>query len=131
MMKYKDINFRPPLAVRKEAKKGLMLRKKFKRGGLSSIIAGKLGIGSGIIRASNLARGMNMSPRTVKRMKNYFSRHRNDKRPGWSNPNNPTNGYIAWLLWGGNAGKSWAEKIVNQMNKEEKARRYSSQRLLN
>lgn len=117
MKKKVKINLRPPKNVRDAAKKGLELRKKFKRGGLSSRIAGKLGIGSGIIRASNLARGMNMPPRTIQRMSNYFSRHRKDKRSGWSNPKNPTNGYIAWLLWGGDAGRTWANKMLKQIKK--------------
>lgn len=86
---------------------------------MTSKVAGKLGIGSGIVRAANLSRGSKLSPRTVKRMHNYFSRHRKDKRPGWSNPKNPTNGYIAWLLWGGDPGKKWADRIVKQMKKED------------
>lgn len=118
-MKYDNLNFKPPLEVRKAAKKGLMLRKKFKRGGLNSRVAGKLGIGSGIVRASTIARGLNLSPRTVRRMHNYFSRHRKDKRKGWSNPQNPTNGYIAWLLWGGDPGKKWADHLVKKMKRQE------------
>ncbi len=114
------IDLRPPKPVRDAARKGLALRKKFKRGGLSSRVAGKLGIGSGIVRASNLARGMNMSPRTIQRMSNYFSRHQKDRRPGWSNPKNPTNGYIAWLLWGGDAGRTWAKKILKELKKNSK-----------
>ncbi|MBD3248729.1 hypothetical protein GF336_01670 [Candidatus Woesearchaeota archaeon] len=119
-MKYKDIDFKPPKKVREAAKRGLELRKKFHRGGLSSKVAGKLGIGSGIIRAVNLSKGSKMAPRTVKRMKNYFTRHQKDKRPGWSNPKNPTNGYIAWMLWGGDPGFAWARKIVKQMKKADK-----------
>ncbi|MBD3355369.1 hypothetical protein GF361_05280 [Candidatus Woesearchaeota archaeon] len=117
---YEKIDFRPPKAVREAAKRGLELRKKFKRGGLSSRTAGKLGIGSGIVRAANLAKGSNMAPRTVKRMKNYFTRHQKDKRPGWGNPKSPTNGYIAWLLWGGDPGYRWAKKIVKQMDTADK-----------
>ena len=116
MEKYKKINFKPPVRVRKAAKRGLELRKKFHRGGLSSKEAGKLGIGSGIVRAANLAKGSNMDPSTVKRMKNYFTRHQKDKRPGWAKPSKPSNGYIAWLLWGGDPGFAWARKIVKQMN---------------
>ncbi len=119
-MRYKKINFKPPKSVRKEAKRGLELRKKFGRGGLASRIAGKLGIGSGIVRAVNLSKGDKMSPRTLKRMKNYFSRHGVDRKKGWGNPSKPTNGYIAWLLWGGDAGKSWANKIVRQMDAEDR-----------
>ena len=119
MVKYGKINFRPPKDVRDSAKRGLELRKKFGRGGLTSRIAGKLGIGSGIVRAQTLAKGMKLSPKTIMRMHSYFSRHRKDKRPGWSNPKNPSNGYIAWLLWGGYAGKKWAGKIVKQMKRED------------
>lgn len=118
-MKYSGINFKPPIGVVKAAKRGLVLRKKFHRGGISSRKAGSLGIGSGIVRAVTIARGMNLAPSTVKRMHNYFSRHRKDKKAGWGTPSKPTNGYIAWLLWGGDAGKTWADKIVKQINKEK------------
>ncbi|MBD3361732.1 hypothetical protein GF358_02990 [Candidatus Woesearchaeota archaeon] len=122
--KYSKINFKPPKEVRNAAKRGLELRKKFGRGGLTSKIAGKLGIGSGIVRATNLAKGDKLSPSTVKRMYNYFNRHQKDKRPGWSNPSNPSNGYIAWLLWGGDPGRRWATKIVKQMRKaDEKSKK--------
>lgn len=120
MKKYAKINFKPPKAVMEAAKKGMQLRKKFHRGGLTSREAGKLGIGSGIVRASNLARGSKMSPDVVRRMKNYFTRHQVDKRPDWANPHKPSNGYIAWLLWGGNPGFSWARKIVRKMNSADK-----------
>lgn len=115
----KKEGYRPPQEVRVAAKKGLELRKKFHRGGLTSRIAGKLGIGSGIVRAVNLSKGDRISYRTVKRMKAYFSRHTKDKRPGWSNPENPSNGYIAWMLWGGDAGKKWAEEVVRKNEKED------------
>jgi len=118
--RYAHINFKPPKSVQKAAKRGLELRKKFKRGGLSSKEAGKLGIGSGVVRAIDLAEGSNMSPSTVKRMKNYFTRHQKDKKPGWGNPSKPTNGYIAWMLWGGDSGWAWARKIVKQMEAADK-----------
>ncbi|MBD3249303.1 hypothetical protein GF336_04625 [Candidatus Woesearchaeota archaeon] len=122
-MRYSHINFRPPAGARKAAKRGLELRKKFHRGGLSSKKAGKLGIGSGIVRAVNISKGSKISPDTVRRMKNYFTRHQKDKRPGWGNPGNPTNGYIAWMLWGGDPGFAWAKKIVKQMENEDKRSR--------
>ena len=118
--RYLHINFYPPKPVRESAKKGLELRKKFGRGGLSSQLAGKLGIGSGIVRAVNLSSGKKVSPKTVQRMSNYFSRHKSDRRPGWSNPKNPSNGYIAWLLWGGDYGKNWAHKILKEIKKADK-----------
>ncbi len=114
------INFKPPVSVIKAAKRGLGLRKRFGRGGLSSRQAGKLGIGSGIVRAVTIARGFRLSPRTVKRMRRYFIRHKRDKHTGWSNKRNPSNGYIAWLLWGGDAGRRWANKTVRQMGRADR-----------
>jgi hypothetical protein len=110
-------SFMVPQTVRNAAKKGLVLRKKFHRGGLSTKQAGKLHIGSGITRAVTLVRGR-VSERTVRRMKAYFSRHKGDKRRGWDNPQKPTNGYIAWLLWGGDAGKKWSEQKVKVLDKK-------------
>jgi hypothetical protein len=47
-------------------------------------------------------------------MYSYFSRHEVDKKgKDWANQANPSNGYIMWLAWGGDAGFSWSRKIVN------------------
>lgn len=44
-------------------------------------------------------------------MASYFARHQVDKRgKNFGNDEDPSAGYIAWLLWGGDAGKAWAEK---------------------
>ena len=103
--KYSHINFTPPASVAKSAQRGLDLRDKFNRGGTSV----------GIQRGRDLSNRKNLSPSTVKRMHSFFARHAVDKRPGWSKPSDPSNGYIAWLLWGGDPGRSWAAKVVKQM----------------
>ena len=102
--------YAPPDGVRAQAKRGLALRSEFGRGGTSV----------GIARARDLSNGKRMSRDTIMRMASFFARHAVDKRPDWGNPSNPSNGYIAHLLWGGDAGKSWANKIANQIkaNKE-------------
>ena len=47
-------------------------------------------------------------------MYSYFSRHEVDKKgKDWANQSNPSNGYIMWLAWGGDAGYSWSRRIVN------------------
>jgi len=113
---YPNISFAVPLAVQKAAKKGLELRRKHGRGGLTLQEAGEQGIGSGIARARDLAAGK-VSPDTVRRMKAYFQRHAKDKQgKDWDNPTKPSNGRIAWELWGGESGKAWAERIVRQMD---------------
>lgn len=106
--KYEKIDFTPPEGVRKAAERGLAYRREHGRGGTPI----------GVARARDLANGKKLSPQTVKRMKAFFDRHaKNSKaegfRPGekgW-----PSNGKIADLLWGGPAGRTWAEKVVRQM----------------
>jgi len=111
MGKYDDIDFTPPKTVQNNAKRGLELRREFGRGGTEV----------GIARARTLSNGQAISPETVGRMVSYFARHEVDKREGWSNPSDPSNGYIAWLLWGGDAGRSWAGKLQRQMESRDKS----------
>ena len=116
----KEESFSVPQDVRSAARRGLRLREKFGRGGLTPQEAGKQGIGSGIARARDLVGGK-VSYSTVKRMKAYFSRHKGDKKTGpdsqgrrWGSDSKPTTGFIAWLLWGGDAGKRWSESVVRR-----------------
>lgn len=89
----------PNQAMARAAKKGLDLRKKFKRGGTEV----------GVARARDLSNKRDLSDDTVKRMHSYFSRHEVDKKgKGFGDDSNPSAGYIAWLLWGGDAGQKWA-----------------------
>lgn len=69
----------------------------------------------GWTRAGQLARGETLSLSTVKRMYSFFSRHEVDKKgKDWDNAENPSNGKIMWLAWGGDAGFSWSRKIVER-----------------
>lgn len=113
-----DNTYTPPQGVRSAAARGLELRQKWKRGGLSNEQASDQGIGSGVQRAVNLKNGDALSLATVKRMAAFFSRHQKNYRPDEKEPDGgPTAGTIAWLLWGGNAGKAWANGIVNSVEK--------------
>jgi hypothetical protein len=111
--------FYPPEAARNNAKRGLELRRKYGRGGLTNAEAGKQGIGSGVQRASNLANGSPLSYKTVKRMKAFFDRHEKNK-DSRTDSGKPGNGMIAWLLWGGDAARRWANAIVNRMENVKK-----------
>ena len=51
-------SFVVPQEVRKQAQRGLDLRKKHNKGGLDTKEAGKKGIGSGVARASSLKAGV-------------------------------------------------------------------------
>lgn len=116
MAKYDHIDFTPPAGVRKEAQKGLDWRKEFGRGGTAV----------GIARARDLSNGTTISPQTARRMKAYFDRHEVDKKgEGWSpgEPGFPSNGRIAWALWGSDAGWAWSRKLVEQMNAADEENR--------
>jgi hypothetical protein len=103
-------SFSPPSSVRAAARRGLELRKKHGKGGLTTREAGKQGIGSGVARAGDLASGSGISFATIKRMAAFFSRHEKNKSGGEDDA-----GYIAWQLWGGDAGRSWASRIIKMV----------------
>jgi HK97 family phage major capsid protein len=100
-------NHKPTEGMISEANRGLDWRKEFGRGGTSV----------GIARARDISNGKSLPLATVKRMKSFFARHEVDKKAEGFRPGEkgyPSNGRIAWAMWGGDAGKSWSEKIVNQ-----------------
>ena len=100
----------PPSAAQSAAKRGLELRREFGRGGTMI----------GVARARDLSNGTNLSESTVRRMKAYFDRHEVDKQgKDWDNQERPSNGKIAWLLWGGDAGRAWATSLVKKWNRED------------
>lgn len=115
---YEGINFTPPESVREEAARGLEWRSEYGRGGTEV----------GVARARDLSNGRDVSPETARRMKAYFDRHEVDKQgQGWSPGEDgyPSNGRIAWSLWGGDPGRSFANRIVRQMNAEDEERNTS------
>lgn len=121
--KYGHISFKPPRSVSAAAVRGLMLRReqsKSQKAGLDVKQASAQGIGSGVQRASDLKAGATMSPGTVKRMKAYFDRHAGDYQLDAGKSPKEDKGYVAGLLWGGAAGKSWANKVVRQMEAADK-----------
>ena len=115
--KYENIDFKPPAGVAAEAKKGLEYRKRNGgKGGLSNEQASKAGIGSGVQRAVNLSNRTEISPRVAKQMKAFFARHEKNKDLDSGEKAWESKGRVAWLLWGGDAGKAWAEKLCKQMD---------------
>ena len=102
----------PNAGMKAEAKKGLDWREEFGRGGTRV----------GAVRARQIVAGENLSDDTIKRMYSFFSRHEVDKQAeGFSSGEDgyPSNGRIAWALWGGDAGFSWSKRLVEKMKKED------------
>jgi hypothetical protein len=99
-----SLDLKPTESMANNAKRGLELRRKFGRGGTSV----------GVARARDLSNRKELSPDTVLRMYSFFSRHEVDKQgKDWDNSERPSNGKIAWLLWGGDSGYSWAKSKRN------------------
>lgn len=113
-----DESFTPPEAVRNAARRGLELREKYGRGGLTTQEAGAQGIGSGVARARDLAAGKAVSEQTIRRMVAFFARHEKNKDSKMPN-GEPGAGYVAWRLWGGDPGRGWATTIRDRLDREE------------
>lgn len=108
------VDLRPPATVAAAARRGLELRGEFGRGG--TLV--------GVARARDLGNRRTLSLDTVRRMASFLARHAVDleapaAQPG--HPDYPSAGRIAWLLWGGDAGRTWARKIVRQQHRLEDA----------
>jgi hypothetical protein len=107
-----DDPWTPPQAVQRAAEKGLELRRQFNRGGTEI----------GVARARDLSNGKRIPPETINRMLSYFARHEVDKEAeNFGNDENPSPGYIAWLLWGGDPGYAWVKRIEREYPAEVKA----------
>jgi hypothetical protein len=93
-----------------EAARGLEWRDEYNRGGTAV----------GVARARDISNRANLSASTIKRMVSYFARHEVDKKGKGFSPGTegyPSPGRIAWALWGGNSGKSWAGQKSRQIDK--------------
>ena len=98
-------SFTPTAGMVEEAKRGLAWRREFGRGGTEI----------GVARARDISNGKDLPLETVKRVYSFFARHEVDKQAeGFRQGEDgyPSNGRIAWALWGGDAGKTWADAIV-------------------
>lgn len=102
------INLQPTEEMAAEAKRGLEWRREYGRGGTEI----------GVARARDISNRATLSPDTIGRMVSYFARHEVDKKAeGFRQGEQgyPSAGRIAWALWGGDAGKSWANSKQKQL----------------
>jgi hypothetical protein len=108
--KYDGIDFTPPQGVRDAAIRALKKRAEQppSKRGMTAV---------GIARARDLSNGVTLSPDTIKRMVAYFTRHEVDKQGStWEEYGK---GRQAWDGWGGDAGYTWAKKILAQMERAD------------
>ena len=108
--------YKPTTGMQSAARRAIKLKEQGKAKGAGTAV--------GWTRAGQLARGETLSLSTVKRMYSYFSRHEVDKKgKDWDNTENPSNGKIMWLAWGGDAGFSWSRKIVEGQKNKSKVKK--------
>lgn len=95
-----------PSNVQKEAWKGLKMSWEHNYTSKSGI---------GLVRAMQLVVMPKIWDRSIDRMDAYFTRHEVDKKAkNFGNDKNPSRGYMAWLVWGGDSGRDWAKKVSKQ-----------------
>ena len=106
------VSLKPTAGMAAAAKRGLRLHEEGKSGdGLKP---------ETVARANKLARRENMNEDWVREMNAWFARHESaSKSPGWDTPGSEKPGYVAWLLWGGNAARNFAKRKVAQLDAEK------------
>ena len=110
-----------PAAAKKNAQMAIDWKEKYGRDEVPA------GTPVGWARAHQLAKGEKISADTVKRM-SAFNRHRKNSKIAPEHKDTPwkDNGYVAWLIWGGDEGVDWAiekSKEIDAM-KESKQMKY-------
>lgn len=113
----------PNDAMADQARQGLELRKEWGRGGTEV----------GVARARDISNKADLSMDTVRRMRSYFARHgaNYDKDYGEKEADGGPNAFtIAWKLWGGNAGRTWADSLVEaEQDSDDRNNVVSSQQM--
>lgn len=107
-----EVNLRPTAGMASAARRGLKLHEDGKSGdGLKPETAA---------RANKIAARETLTEDHVREMNAWFARHESaSKSPGWDTPGDEKPGFVAWLLWGGNAAQRWAASKVAQMDSQE------------
>lgn len=104
------VDLKPTAGMAAAAERGLRLHDEGKSGdGLKP---------ETVARAGRLSRREEMNEPWVREMNAWFARHESDRRPGWDKAGEETPGFVAWLLWGGDAGQSFAARKVEELDRE-------------
>jgi len=105
-------SYPPTDGMVEEAQRGLDWRSEYGRGGTYI----------GIARARDIVNRKDLPINTWRRVKAFFDRHEVDKMAEGFSPGEdgfPSNGRIAWALWGGDAGYSRAKAIMEDFNNDD------------
>jgi len=103
-----SLKFYPNNTMIENAKRALQWKEEGKDGGTRI----------GLARANQIVNREKLSEDTIVRMYSFFSRHEVDKKAQGFNKGEegyPSNGRVAWDLWGGDAGFEWSRNIVEKL----------------
>ena len=104
------VDLKPTAGMAEAARTGLRLHNEGKSGdGLKP---------ETVRRANIIAARQELTEDHVREMNAWFARHEADRMPGWNKPGDETPGFVAWMLWGGDAGRTWSADKVKQMDRE-------------
>ena len=106
-----EVSMKPTAGMASAARRGLRLHEEGKSGdGLKP---------ETVARANRLAKREEMNADWIREMNAWFSRHESaSKSPGWDTPGKEKPGFVAWLLWGGDAARNWSARKVKEMDGE-------------
>jgi len=110
--KKSSVDLTPPEGVRAAARRGIKYHSEGK--------AGKGFESATLTRARKIAEGKELTPEHVKRMHSFFERHAGG-RSEKAGKGEVTPWDVAWLAWGGNAGRSWAASKVKEMERSKES----------
>lgn len=105
----KPVALTPPAGARKAFAKGLKL---YEAG------RGGEGLRPETIRwARRVVSGEALTEAKLRKMNAWFARHAVDRKAGWDKAGEETPGYVAWLLWGGDAARAWSKRKVEELDR--------------
>lgn len=114
---YETIDFDLPDGVIDELERGLEWYEEGKAGD---------GLTEATVRAARrMVSEGEATPEKVRLMVPWFARHESDKTGEGFKPGEdgyPSAGRVAWSLWGGDAGQTWSNKVLDQMTREDSER---------
>lgn len=121
MGRYQGIDFSPPQGVRDACARGLDLHEQGHSGdGLRPAT---------VAWARRLAAGEDVTPDKAVKMRAWFARHDNETENAARAEDPKSPAMVAWLLWGGDPGKRWSERLVAQMERADEEAETVSKRV--
>lgn len=109
-------SYTPPVQAARAARGAMEWRRRAHRGGAAP---------GAIVCARDLANRRPLRLETIQQMKSYFEEHEAD-RMGYGfykgEDAYPSVERVAWDLWGGDAGRAWAEEICRKRERKGEAK---------